>query len=398
MTVQSSVGAPRSAAQAPEDLFGDAVLADRDSYFARWRAQSAVVHLPTSTLWALTRYAPIKAALADPALFSSARPTFNTFMNASLRGTALATDPPQHSELRRVIARNLSPRVLRERQAGMVRDASELVAQAAEQGAFDAAALAGEFHARVITDLIGIPRNLRARMVPWGVAALDLFGPFNQRTMRSFLVAGDLAAWTKSVTADQLTEGSIGRAVFEAAERGEIPAESCNSLIHQYVSAGIDTAVAALGNVIVHLGRHPDQYDLLRRQPALIPAAFAESLRYESPLHAMGRVLTRDAEIDGTTIPAGEQVALLFGSGNRDHRHYRDPDRFEVARNPLDHLSFGHGAHTCAGMALVRMEAEALLRALLDRVEAFELGQGRRRSSNLVSSWARMPVTITARV
>ena len=379
-----------------DDLFGDIVLADRDAHFADWREQAAVVYLPTNQLWAITRFGPLKAALGDPSTFSSAKPTFNNFMNASLQGTALASDPPEHSALRKVLAGNLSPRVLRVRQDSITEHAEELVGAAVTAGGFDAAKLAGEFHARVITELIGIPRALRARMVPWGEAALNLFGPFNQRTMRHFVIAGDLVAWAKNVTPEELTEGSIGRAVFEAADRGEIPRESCSSLIHQYVAAGIDTAVASLGNVIGHLGAHPDQFEILGGDPSLTAAAFTESLRLESPIHAMGRLVTRDVEIEGTLVPAGAHVALLFPAANRDPRQYVDPDRFVVARNPLDHLSFGHGVHTCAGMGLVRMEAEALLQTLVRSVSALTIGPGRRKLSNLVSSWGSLPVTVTA--
>ncbi len=383
-------------AQAPEDLFGDAVLADRDGYFARWREQSAVVHLPANRLWALTRYDVINAALTDPEAFSSAKATFNDLMNSSLRGSALASDPPEHSAHRAVLAKYLSPRVVRAQRAGMDEYAEELLAAAGAAGGFDAARLAQAFHQRIIGQMIGMRREIQARVVPWGDSALNVFGPFNARTGKHFPVAGDLLKWAKALTPDQLTEGSVGRAVFDAADRGEIPHAMCNGLIHQLVAAGIDTAIASLGNVIAHVGDNPEQYALLRENPDLIGAAFTESLRFESPIHAMGRLVTRDVEIEGTLIPAGEQVAILFPAGNRDPRHYVDPDAFRIERNPVDHLSFGHGVHTCAGMTLVRHEAEALLSALLRHVERFEVGERHRKLSNMVSSCDRIPVTITA--
>src|SRR5690606_42078258 len=119
---------------------------------------------------------------------------------------------------------------------------------------------------------------------------------------------------------------------------------------------------------------HPDQLALVREDPSLIPAAFNEVLRYWAPLHAWGRRVTRDVEIDGVRVPAGAKVAILFGAGNRDPRHYEDPDAFLVRRNPVDHLSFGYGPHGCAGQGLARLEAHAVIGALARRVERLVAG------------------------
>jgi cytochrome P450 len=97
----------------------------------------------------------------------------------------------------------------------------------------------------------------------------------------------------------------------------------------------------------------------VRQDPSLVPSAFSEVLRYYPPVHAWGRRVTRDVEIEGVLIPQGSQAAILFGAGNRDERHYPNPDVFDVARNPADHLSFGYGAHSCAGQGLARMEGQA---------------------------------------
>jgi cytochrome P450 len=108
---------------------------------------------------------------------------------------------------------------------------------------------------------------------------------------------------------------------------------------------------------------HPEQWDLVRADPAGIPAAYNEVLRYDAPLQVFGRRTTRDVDGDGVTIEAGAQVLLLYGSGNRDERHYPDPDRFDVTRNPVGHLIFGYGTHGCAGQALARIEAHPILGA-----------------------------------
>jgi cytochrome P450 len=109
-------------------------------------------------------------------------------------------------------------------------------------------------------------------------------------------------------------------------------------------------------------------------------------------VHAWGRRATRDVEVDGVVIPEGAQVAILFGSGNRDPRHYETADVFDVTRNPVDHLSFGYGPHGCAGQGLARLEAHAVIRALATHVGSFELGDEVREPSNITRSIHSLPV------
>ena len=123
-----------------------------------------------------------------------------------------------------------------------------------------------------------------------------------------------------------------------------------------------------------------------------MPSAFNEVLRIEAPAHAFSRLVKRDVDVDGTLIPEGARLALLFGSGNRDPRHYENPDAFLVRRNPIDHLSFGYGPHTCAGQGLARLEAHAVLDALVRRVARFEVGEGTRKINNATRAYDSLPV------
>ncbi|WP_244297952.1 cytochrome P450 [Streptomyces griseoflavus] len=115
-------------------------------------------------------------------------------------------------------------------------------------------------------------------------------------------------------------------------------------------------------------------------------------LRFWPPINAWGRLPTRDVDIDGTVVPAGAQVAVLLGSGNRDPRHYDDPDAFLVTRNPVDHLAFGYGPHGCAGQGLARLEAHAVIEALSRRVGRLVAGPEVRVPSNTTRSIEELPV------
>ena len=229
-------------------------------------------------------------------------------------------------------------------------------------------------------------------MLRWGQAAMQVIGPMNQRTAENFPIAGELYGWCAGVTAEDLAPGSVGRGIFDAEARGDIPPNTAGHIIHQYLGAGVDTTVAAIGNIVALFGTHPDQFDLVRKDPSLVPAAFAEVLRFWVPIHAWGRYVTKDVEIDGATVPAGSQVALLLGAGNRDPRHYENPDAFLVERNPVDHLSFGYGPHGCAGQGLARLEAHAVIEALASQVQRLVVGEEVRVPSNITRSIDELPV------
>lgn len=332
------------------DLFADDLLVDPYPAYTELRELGGVVHLPANDVYALTRYDVIRTALGDPATFSSSSIGFNPAVNEALAGTSLASDPPDHRRLRATLTENLSPRALRGLQAQIAAKAEALVEGLVAQGSFEAIdALARAFPLEIVADLIGFTGHVRANMLRWGQAAMQVIGPMNPRTAESFPVAGELYGWCSQVSAEDLAPGSVGRKIFDAEARGAIPTDTAGQIIHQYLGAGVDTTIAALGNIVALFAAHPDQLALVRAEPALVPAAFAEVLRFWAPVHAWGRRVTRDVEIDGALVPAGAQVAILFGAGNRDPRHYPDPDAFRVERNPVDHLSFGYGPHGCAG-------------------------------------------------
>ncbi|MDQ0296356.1 cytochrome P450 [Streptomyces sp. DSM 41037] len=375
------------------DLFADEVVLDPYPVYADLRERGPVVHLPHNDVYALTRYDVIRGALADWESFSSNSIAFNPMANEALTGTSLASDPPVHTQLRATLTENLSPRALRGLKGSITAKADALVAELVEKGSFEAIdALARAFPLEVVADLIGFTGEVRANMLRWGQAAMQVLGPMNQRTAENFPIAGELYAWCSQVTADDLAEGSVGRGIFDAEARGAIPPDTAGHIIHQYLGAGVDTTIAAIGNLVALFARHPDQLALVREDPSLVPAAFNEVLRFWAPVHAWGRRVTRDVTIEGTEIPAGAQVAILFGAGNCDPRRYENPDAFLVERNPVDHLSFGYGPHGCAGQGLARLEAHAVIEALSRRVGRLVAGPEVRVPSNTTRSIEELPV------
>jgi len=262
-----------------------------------------------------------------------------------------------------------------------------------EKGSFDAVAdLAQVFPLTVVADLVGIPDSVRNRLLSWADASFTAFGPPNERTQQSWPARQQMFRWCRSVTASELTPGSMGRAIFEAADAGLITHESCAPLLSAYTTAGIDTTVHALSHAILMFAEHPDQWDLIRAGDIEILDAFDEVLRHDSPVQAFTRVTTTNVDFPEVTIPAGERVVLLFGSGNRDERHYPNPDRFDITRKPNDHLSFGRGIHSCAGQGLARMEASAILSALAQRIRRWHIGPPVQHINNVLRGLASLPI------
>ncbi|MGW0940761.1 cytochrome P450, partial [Streptomyces sp. NPDC002666] len=272
------------------DLFADEVVLDPYPVYAELRDLGSVVHLRKNDVHVLTRYEAIRGALADWQSFSSDSIGFNPMVNEALSGTSLASDPPVHTQLRATLTENLSPRALRGLKGRIEAKADALVAELVEQGSFEAIdALARAFPLEVVADLIGFTGRARDNMLRWGQAAMQVIGPMNRRTTENFPIAGELYAWCSQVRATDLAEGSVGRGIFDAEARGAVAPGSAGAIIHQYLGAGVDTTVAAIGNIIALFGSHPGQLDLIRTDPSLVPAAFNEVLRFWAPVHAWGR-------------------------------------------------------------------------------------------------------------
>jgi cytochrome P450 len=377
------------------DLWSDENLSNPYPAYASLREQAAVVKLVRSDVWALTRYAPIRDALGDWETFSSENAVgFNEGVNRALAGTSLATDPPLHTDLRAALTENLTPRALRGMKDAIDQKAERIVRDLVAKGTFDGVQdLARELPLQVVVDLIGVKDDyVRSHILEWGSAAFNVLGPMNARTEMNFPLAGELYQWASKLNSDQLTPGTMGHGIFAAAERGEIPLDSCGHIIHQYVAAGLDTTIATIGNALQLFGQHQDQYQLLCENPSLIPSALNEVLRYCALMIATGRRTTRDVDIDGTIIPKGAKVALLFGSGNHDPRHYERPEQFLIQRNPMDHLSFGYGVHGCAGQGLARLEIYAVFEALIKYVKRFEIDTPVRKINNSSLALDKLPV------
>jgi cytochrome P450 len=168
-------------------------------------------------------------------------------------------------------------------------------------------------------------------------------------------------------------EGSLGHDVLTAADDGKLLHRECPPLMVDYVAPSLDTTISVISSALQLFATFPEQWEMVKDNLDLIPNAVSEVIRYESPVRAFARKALRQSIISGSTIPSGSRILVIYASANRDEREWERPHHFDVRRDATRQLGFGHGAHACAGQALARMETEAMLQALAQRVDRIEL-------------------------
>lgn len=383
------------------DMFATSDQRTRYEQYRRLRDLGAVVRLSNPDVYAVPRYGEVKAALDDHATFLSGQGVgFNADLNQLMGGTTLVSDGPPHDVMRSVVAAPLQPGALRSRGEDIAQIARDLVAKVLAQGEIDGVtALAQAMPISVMPDLLGLPDRNRENLYPWAEGGFDLMGPVTERSARGAEMIGQMVGFTHEIAANrEVAPGSPAAAVLEAADRGVIPPAGCPLAFFEFIGASMETTATAIEHLLVEFAARPDQWAALRAEPGLVASTINELLRYQSPLRGMTRVTARDTTLGGLTIPQGSRVWLLFASANRDERKWARPDEFDFRRNPLDHLAFGHGTHSCAGQGVARLELHALIHALLNLVERIELtGPPVIAENTMMNTYAEIPIRLVAR-
>ena len=380
------------------DLWSDEVLTDPYATYARLREIGPILYDVDREVYVLTRYDEIRAATQDWETFSSAQG-----IGVSARGNRragngiLTSDPPRHEELRRVMNPALVPSSLAAHQDHIDTVAGEIVGELIDRRRpFDAVAeLAQRFSIEIVAELTGLPAEGREHYMRWADSGFNITGPDNELCSSGWDGFFEMVDYAFNfLTLDRLTPGRWARTFHADGAAAGLEPEACAGLVMAIVWAGMDTTVNAIASALYLFGRHPDQWDRLRADRSLMPSAIAEVLRIEPPVQRFTRAVTRDVELAGTTIPTGARVVLLFGSANRDGRRFDDPDRFDVGRNPTDHLAFGRGIHRCVGAGLAQQEVRAVLDQFADRVERFEVSGAQWRRNNGLHGLDHLEVSI----
>lgn len=382
-------------AELADDLYTDAAIRDPHPLYRRIRDLASAVWLPAHGVWAIGRFDDVRMALrADEVLVSGRGIALNEIVNSANARTTLASDGELHRRRRTVLMKPMMPSALAEVRATLERLADELVANLVGRGSFDGIAdFARHLPVSVVSHLVGLPEEGRERMLDWAAATFDAIGPWNARAQAAAPALLELVRYGLGVERGRLAPGGWAVQLFVAAEAGALDPEDVPGLLIDYVAPSLDTTILATGHLLFLLGTHPEQWERVRKDPALVPAAVRETLRFEAPVRAFTRFAMKPYQADDVSIPEGDRVLVLFGSANRDERRYADPDRFDVTRDARDHVAFGNGVHRCAGGHLAQLELEALLRALAARVSRIEVGEPIWLLSNVLRGYRSFPAS-----
>jgi 4-methoxybenzoate monooxygenase (O-demethylating) len=382
-----------------EDIFGAEAVRNARAVDDRLRELAPAVKLTRENITVIGRYEPVAAGLKDWKTFSSrSRPWHDP--DSVRPEILLVDDPPDHTRVRNIIATALSPHRLSQMAENFEADAETLVRDLRERGGdtLDANAdITRAFVYKVLPDLLGLPLAGRENLSAFGHMVWATLGPQNALFAEAMANTGPVIEWVdQCCNRENLDAEGLGMQMFLAADQGQITHDEAKLLVQILLSAAADTTVMTMATAIRAFSLFPDQYALLRREPSLLRNAFEESLRWDSPSRMAGRITTREVEIEGVRIPAGERCGLLFAAANRDPRKWPDPDRFDIRRDLRGHVGWGYGIHACVGRVLALMEADALLGALLRHIERFApAGEPTPWMSAIGHGPAHLPVRIT---
>ena len=380
--------------QSPEQAFEAWGSYDQDDPYPLFAEVRELGALQEVTLvdghdaWLVTRHDEAKALLNDPRLSKDLQAALASSEGIVAEGLPgpdfarhmLVVDPPDHTRLRRLVSAAFSVRRiegLRPRVQSIIDDLLDGIAAQGPDARVDlVASFAFPLPFTVICELLGVPEADRASL---GKQLIAMLSPtptplaYAAAKMASDAAVGMLTALVETkqdAPGDDLVSALI--AARDGDER--LNQQELLSTIFQLIVAGHDTTTSLIGNSVVALQLHPEQLETLRADPSKMPDTIEELLRYDSPVpHSTFRYATEPVEIAGVTIPAGAQVIVSLAAANRDGDRYREPETFDLRRDDLRHLAFGHGIHFCLGAALARMEGNLALSSLFRRFPELRL-------------------------
>ncbi|MDT0548574.1 MULTISPECIES: cytochrome P450 [Streptomyces] len=384
-----------SAAPAPAsfDPWEPSFVADPYPGYAALRAGGRAHYFEPSRQWLIPHYEDVRALLRDRRL---GRTYLHRFSHEEFGRTApppehepfhtlnghgmLDLEPPDHTRLRRLVSKAFTPRMVERLAPTVARLADELVESFVAEGGGDlVAAVAEPLPVAVIAEMLGIPPADRAPLRPWSADICGMFelNPGEETARRAVRASVEFSAYLRELIAARRRdpgEDLISGLVAAYDEGDRLSEQEMISTCVLLLNAGHEATVNSTGNGWLSLFRNPDQLALLRSDPdALLPTAVDELLRYDTPLQLFERWVLDDIEVGGTVIPRGSEVAMLFGSANRDPARFPDPDRLDLSRTDNPHFSFGGGIHYCLGAPLARLELAASFGALLRKAPGLRL-------------------------
>ena len=348
--------------------------------------------------WGITRYADLKHVSTDPATFSNAQ---GIRPDSGPVAMMIDMDDPEHVRRRKLVNRGYTPRRVRDREAEVRAACDAIIDAAMAKDAVDFVwDIAAPLPLAMIANDLGVDESDRQQLLEWSDAMLRaLTGDASAFERAGEAFAGYVAYATDAIADRRATPRDDLMSVLCHAEVDGDRLDD-DSIIHEsllILIGGDETTRHVISGGAYQLVADRTRWERLRADASLMPTAIEEMLRWVSPIKNMNRTATRDVEVGGQTIHAGDNVLLLYPSANRDEDVFKDPFDFDIARSPNEHVAFGFGTHFCLGNSLARLELHVMFEQLLVRVPELALVsdvEPAYRPANFISGYESLPVTL----
>jgi cytochrome P450 len=388
----------------------DFYLDDPFPVYARLRREAPVFWYAPRRTWALSKHDDVRYVATNPNTFSS---RFGLFLQDANKGASPAgelfgesgeqigmTDPPRHTELRRIAAPGFTPRAVAKLTAGVERICDELIGRIEPGKPFDfVEEIAAKLPIQSACEMLGLPHDRTDEIRFWSdelerVGTTELSPEELQEAVANFSGMNDYLL--EQFEAKRRNPGDDLISVLLSAELDNDKLSEANVMMftQTMIAAGNDTTRAMLSGIIATLAEFPDERRKVVADPSIVPGALEEVMRWVTPARGFLRTATQDTELRGQAIKEGEHLYLMYDAANRDEDVFAKPETFDVTRTENHHqVAFGLGTHVCIGAPLVRMETKVFLEKLVGRFSDWEIaGEPRRTQTVLRSGWLELPV------
>ncbi len=363
-----------------------------------WMRRNAPAYFDESgDVWGISRYADVRAIGQDPQAFSSAQ---GSRPNTPLP-YMIDMDAPEHRRRRRLVSAGFTPEAVRLRQPRIRQVCDEILDAVCQKGSCDLVTdIAAPLPLVMIADMLGFPSADWSKLLEWSDTMLMSQGsPDPDAFVRAATAFSEWDSYIRDQIARRRSSGATDD-LLGALAHGEIDGDRLDddTLVYEallILIGGDETSRHVISGGMEALLRQPEQLEALRRDRDLLPGAVEEMLRWVTPIKNMNRNATRDVELHGQTIKAGQNVLLLYPSANRDETVFADPESFDIRRQPNDHVAFGFGAHLCLGHRLARAEITGMVDRLVERLDDLAIATDDPlvpRVSNFIVGFESIPV------
>ena len=385
------------------DPYDVTINADPYPTFRRLREEAPLYYNEQHDFYALSRYEDVKKGIVDHGLYSSAKGAIIELIKADFpipSGVLIFEDPPIHDIHRKLLARMFTPRKIAILEEKIRQYCVDSLDKVVGSGKFDFVAdLGAIMPMKTISALIGIPESDEQAVRDHVTEQMKTEAGQPMKAAEEGLVSGDIFAdyidWRVDHPSDDImTELLNVEFVDETGTTRRLTRDELLIYLNVVAGAGNDTTTRLIGWAGKVLGEHPAQRTQLVEDPALIPRAIEELVRFEPPAPHVARYVTRDVDYYGQTVPQGSVMMMLIGAGNRDHRQFPpDGDEFDINREVRPHLGFSVGAHHCLGSSLARLEGRVALEEVLKRFPEWtvDMPNAVLSSTSTIRGWDSLP-------